>query len=1013
MTPLRSSSFCLAIAIAGALQAQTPYARPQQVPAGLFPGEQHPPTGPQGLPGATFSPDGRLLLFAHWPWGQAPFNAQGWLVSSFLPESVTAAANGTAHFAAQATDVGPWSSAIAVEANVSPPAVGQYPIAKQQFVKQWMSMCPDPSFAHWPCPFPLEQAGVPHLPAAALVYQMRVFAADWWGPTVPGQAWGVHTFLGNPWTRPVFHPFAGVTVHPIGMRSLRVEVLPGGNISSVSISHDFEILEWTHPTLGAQPILGIEPSISRDGRLLVFHGNVANQGRVWNAASTNIHQILYSFNETPGAITGWSMPRPISDMYATETAPPAPAQPRLVNGVPFADLYPIARAPFRMADGSALSMPLQGAYPWMTIDGTDLVFSATRRGDIPGERRDRGISIVGASTGFCVRHIDGPLNPDRDTTDRVITTGTGAVPGIWAWGGDTPGLKLPYNRLGSSIPLLSAQTREYAEISVHESTDGDYLLAWDMNEFMAEDAILGWQLDARRTPDSSGSCISGMVTGDASFPTANSMGGITGQMVLSAGAGHVEASHPSLNAGSMEITVEGWFAAPVTNNEPFSVLRKAGSFAIEANPLGQVRATLQTTGGTTQTGWLAAPLTTIWRHAAFSWNGALGRFRVYVDGVVAHEVSMAPGLVIGTQSALLAGPASLVIGTAAPAGIFGIDQVRISRVERTADEMARAAFTTPAASVLVPLPTAFLLPLGLDHAETKVPLSDPLVHPTHPATRAKIDLGEALFHDKFLSTNGRSCATCHIDTPPTMSFTDGIAQRPGFATGVPLRNAPTTLNRLFSTAQFLDGHALTLEDQVLEPLTSPEEMGANLTAVDQYLNLHPTYPAQFALAFAGAQPSVRLLQRAIAAYERALVAGNSPADQFEAGLTNLTHSERNGYFLFFGKARCFGCHSGSNYSDERFHVTVVAGQDEGRALATGRSRDMHRFKTPTLRNLANTAPYFHRGQAATLADVITAYDVGGNPAAVDEEIRPLGLTPTEKVDLAAFLLTLSGGWQKL
>ncbi|HZN37752.1 MAG TPA: cytochrome c peroxidase [Planctomycetota bacterium] len=958
------------------------------------------------------SHDGRILVHAR-VGNEPPSLLSGWHVHSFRPEAVTTT-NGIAYFPPSyaSPPSGPWSVEQSIETNITPPPNGQHDDDKVQFSKQTLSMCPDPNHRAKSCPFPSNSSGVAGQPGTAGgsydTYLMMVVAPDEWpdvDPSVP-----------NDIDRPRFLAGSGIRVNPIGMRFLRVTVqnprTPMATPSSWSLSTDFKVLTWTSAVYGDVPVLGIEPSLSLDGRLLVFQGNESNNYRVWNTEATEGEQIMYTFNLQPGVSTGWSRPYPINEMFSRE-------QNTLVNGIPFARLYPIAAAEMTMADGTSLSQPVHGAYPWMTLDATDFVFSAIW-GPTFGLRH--GMSIVGRSTGYYMRHIDGPLNPDRYNTPRIITTGTGAAPGIWAWGGDTPGLKLPYTRLGTSIPLLTMHIREYAEICVNEAVDRDYLLAWDMNEFVNEVPIgtpgaVGWVLDTTRTPDTSGHGIAGNFADQmARFPEEWGLTGntaVSGQYIVCADAGAVNAIDPVgvLNASLPAMTAECWFSCTSGGPQPFSLIRKAGAYELEADRQGLVRAKVTTAQWTLQSPWLGAPMgNDEWRHVAMTYDSVTGQFRVYIDGGNVHEqiVAMGHPVLASPSSTLIVGPA----GIQGQGGMVGIDQVRLSRVERTADEIARAAFATPASSGWQQLPTTFALPLGLDRAETKVPVGN-------LPSRDAIDLGEVLFHDARLSGDGnKSCALCHVSTQ-LLSFTDSIDQRLGFGgTGTLLRNAPTVLNRVFSTEQFWDGHAEDLEKQVLFPLFHPEEMGADPNGLLTYLNASDNYVGMFASAYSGALPSIPLLQNALASYERALVVGNSNADRYEDGQVGaLSASEERGRHLFFGKARCFGCHSGSNYSDERYHVSVEpSGADAGRKDFTRRTRDLRRFKTPTLRNLMRTAPYFHRGQQAAnplaLANVIDKYNAGGTTL-FDEEIFPLGLTSGEKFDLEAFLLTLTGVWQKL
>jgi cytochrome c peroxidase len=330
-----------------------------------------------------------------------------------------------------------------------------------------------------------------------------------------------------------------------------------------------------------------------------------------------------------------------------------------------------------------------------------------------------------------------------------------------------------------------------------------------------------------------------------------------------------------------------------------------------------------------------------------------------------------------------------------------IDEVLVSRVARTDDEIRRSAFRPVEGPDFLDLePGDVDLPVGLDARDLKIPVDN-------VPTVASVALGQALFSDPRLSGDGTvSCATCH---EPDLAFTDGLALGVGIS-GVELpRNTPTTINRAFSTAQFLDGRAASLEEQALGPIEHPDEMGADLDTVLQFLASDPQYSFAFQAVY-GEAPSRDSLAKALATFQRLILRGNSRVDQFEAGnIFALTPLEQLGRATFRGKGRCTACHTGSNYSDEEFHNTAATPtEDLGRLVVTGRTRDTGAFKTPTVRDIGLTGPYFHNGSAATLADVVEAYDTGGvGEAGRDPEIRPLGLTQLEKDALVAFMEALA------
>ena len=280
----------------------------------------------------------------------------------------------------------------------------------------------------------------------------------------------------------------------------------------------------------------------------------------------------------------------------------------------------------------------------------------------------------------------------------------------------------------------------------------------------------------------------------------------------------------------------------------------------------------------------------------------------------------------------------------------------------------------------------------------------------NPLTEVKVELGRALFFDTILSANrDLSCATCH---EPQHGFAQARALPVGHNGQVGRRNAPTLLNRAYGKAFFWDGRAATLEEQALRPIESEQELAAGVDEVVRRLHDSPQHRRQFEAAFEDGVTAENLA-RAIASFERTLLAGDSPVDRFRAAdFSALTESERQGLWLFESRGHCWRCHSGPNFSDEKFHNTGVSWgkmpADLGRYEITGVDEDRGRFKTPTLRGVALTAPYMHDGSIATLEEVVDFYNRGGgkNPH-LDPLARPLELTPDEVSHLVAFLRALS------
>ncbi|RMG23377.1 MAG: cytochrome-c peroxidase [Bacteroidetes bacterium] len=278
-----------------------------------------------------------------------------------------------------------------------------------------------------------------------------------------------------------------------------------------------------------------------------------------------------------------------------------------------------------------------------------------------------------------------------------------------------------------------------------------------------------------------------------------------------------------------------------------------------------------------------------------------------------------------------------------------------------------------------------------------------------PLTKARVKLGKKLFFDPILSRDSSiSCASCHL---PQKAFADPRQFSLGVDGQMGKRNAPALFNLAYGLSFFRDGATPTLERQVLFPIEDPSEMHNTLPVVIERLRSHPTYPGLFQQAF-GTQPTVDGLTDAIAAFERTLLSYQSPYDRFLAGdSSSLDAAQQRGMQLFFGeKAECFHCHGGFNFTDEMFHNNGLYEQyaDPGRWRITGKASDMGKFKTPSLRNIAYTAPYMHDGSLSSLEEVVEHYSSGGkahpNKSVL---IRRFILSEQEKQDLIAFLHALS------
>jgi cytochrome c peroxidase len=280
----------------------------------------------------------------------------------------------------------------------------------------------------------------------------------------------------------------------------------------------------------------------------------------------------------------------------------------------------------------------------------------------------------------------------------------------------------------------------------------------------------------------------------------------------------------------------------------------------------------------------------------------------------------------------------------------------------------------------------------------------------NPLTVAKVQLGRRLFFDPVLSADRTiSCASCH---DPARGLADAERTSQGIGGKRGSRNAPSLFNVAYGRSFFWDGRVLSLEEQATRPIESPQEMGNTLDEVIARLKGDPWYRDEFARAFPDGVTGTNLA-RAIASFQRVLLLGASKEDAFVYGdAAALDDRERHGKWLFESKGRCWRCHSGRNFSDGAFHNTGVSWNavlpDRGRYHVTGEDRDAGRFKTPSLRGVAGTAPYMHDGSISTLQEAVEFYDRGGgkNPN-LDPILTPLDLSTDEVRSLVAFLKALS------
>ncbi len=281
----------------------------------------------------------------------------------------------------------------------------------------------------------------------------------------------------------------------------------------------------------------------------------------------------------------------------------------------------------------------------------------------------------------------------------------------------------------------------------------------------------------------------------------------------------------------------------------------------------------------------------------------------------------------------------------------------------------------------------------------------------NPFLAAKAELGRKLFFDRRLSGGETmSCATCH---QPARNWTDANSVAVGEA-GLPMaRRAPTLVNAAFIDVLGWDGQFPDIESVTFNAITGVHVMNLTRSTALARIAADPDYARQFAAVFPDHAVTSRNMAAALATFERLIVSrSTSPFDRWVAGdETAIGADAKRGFQLFNGRARCAECHSGWAFTDGSFHdIGVATGDDLGRGRDFPNSVQLqYAFKTPTLRNVAERAPYMHDGSLHTLQDVIALYNRGGidRPSRADP-IRKLHLSTGDKADLIAFLHTLSG-----
>ena len=341
----------------------------------------------------------------------------------------------------------------------------------------------------------------------------------------------------------------------------------------------------------------------------------------------------------------------------------------------------------------------------------------------------------------------------------------------------------------------------------------------------------------------------------------------------------------------------------------------------------------------------------------------------------------------------------------------------IAKATATTAEL-RVRYERPAAAWPAPQ-----LDAGVAHREL-APIGALKAEIQNDATREQIALGRQLFFDPRLSVSKQiSCASCH---DPELGWADGRRRSYGHDRQRGLRNSLSLLNVAAWETLFWDGRAGSLEAQVFFPIQDHLEMNQDLAGMETKLNAIPEYREAFRTHYGVDAIDRHDVARAIADFERTIFSRRSRFDRFLGGdYAALSDGEIRGLHLFRTKARCMNCHNGPLFSDQQFHNNGSHNygrfeEDLGRYLVTGDPRDLGRFRTPSLRDIRYTGPYFHHGNISELREILNMYNVG-MPQIIPRSVRdtatrlpvhdpllqPLGLTEPELDDLEAFLGSIS------
>jgi cytochrome c peroxidase len=792
---------------------------------------------------------------------------------------------------------------------------------------------------------------------------------------------------------------------------------------------------------------GYEPSVTLDGRLLVYSSNYRP------AINSGAATVGYSYNQSPHTESNWTVPENLARMYYKHG--PGATPETIVGGKRFSKVFSIARNPISEFDGERFTSTdvIIGSYPWVSFQGSEVIFTA--KFGFHGAGR-HGTTVVGEKTKWIMQRIDGQMEQVRgNVTDRydiwndsvsesifgpgvklndlyakIVDPNTGTAFGRSGW---LSILNIPVGQFSSSwnsvrtlneapLPLNSFKDsfgffmagNRYAEVYFPNLRD-DLLLYFPMNEGIKynRELVNSMQLDAvkppsenyranglkyviDKVPDYSGNSQSGVLNSVAKFPFefyhAENLW-TDRRIVLDRNEGFRGNSVIVTKGGAITTNLLAKNVQVIGDNQAFSFSAWIKKSADGPLPFLKI-----------------SSLINIWLNAK-SINGRLytsqdmslgSEFNVH--NVIVNNKWFNLSVVYGHRRLRIFLDSSLVLDQIFPGQI--LNNAASAKVNMV---LGPQNHTAVLANQKLWIDEVYLYGIELPESEIKVlsfykekKMAEAKL-PTEPLE--KVNLGRRLFDSPLLSINGKvSCASCHS---PDLSFADTRGTSIGWSGKTLSRQSPILLNLNRAKRVFWDGRSPSLKSQMLHPIYDQTEMGiSDVTAFLAKIgsNFGPDFNQIYKKS-----PDNDSIADALAHYVLSLrYDGDNPLQKI------LTGDAEVGRRLFIGKANCVACHNGAELSDFRFHDVGLA-EKSSSDLGFGRffqSKNLkNAMKTPSLINISKTGPYFHDGRFTSLQDVVNFYNKGGDTLeaenrSISPNIRPLDLTAPETKSLVSFLLSL-------